>query len=357
MDVLFVDFSYDDNVKCSTRRIARRLGDRKNEYSGVKARLSSIQSNTGNITNANMYLEKKMRQLEEKRDKLTAFGKAVDAFDDNARETDKRVAKRLEKQIKSFCKREGIPGVFQTMLTQGGKKLLITASKIGLLGPIPLVIAYKDKIKEWYQKHKTEFWLAAEVAFDAFIIVASVALLIMAPGGFVAAFPLVWGALKSGVDLVYDWRALGAACRGDMESAQALRKMGMEQVMQGMLGDTAGTWVYRGLEVVSFVCGVTQLTKDIRSLKTCDNMLKYGTKGLAPRVQTVMKQRVIKMTTGVDIGKVTIKSVLKNGTTFSKTMIGILNGKSLGELILSMKGSSTLGLDKLYSWYVKPMLA
>ena len=86
-------------------------------------------------------------------------------------------------------------------------------------------------------------------------------------------------------------------------------------------------------------------------------MLKYGTKGLAPRVRSVMKQRVIKMTTGVDIGKVTIKSVLKNGTTFSKTMIGILNGKSRGELILSMKGSSTLGLDKLYSWHVKPMLA
>ena len=84
-------------------------------------------------------------------------------------------------------------------------------------------------------------------------------------------------------------------------------------------------------------------------------MLKYGTEGLAPRVRTVMKQRVIKMTTGVDIGKVTIKSVLKNGTIFSK--IGILNGKSLGELILSMKGSSTLGLDKLYSWHVKPMLA
>ena len=198
MDVLFVDFSYDDNVKRSTRRIARRLGDRKNDYSGVKARLSSIQSNTGNITNANMYLEKKMRRLEEKHDKLTAFGKALDAFDDNARETDKRVAKRLEKQIKSFCKREGIPGVFQTMLTQGGKQLLITASKIGLLGPIPLVIAYKDKIKEWYQKHKTEFWLAVEVAFDAFIVVASVALLIMAPGGFVATFPLIWGALKSG---------------------------------------------------------------------------------------------------------------------------------------------------------------
>ena len=148
MDVLFVDFSYDDNVKRSTRRIARRLSDRKSDYSGVKARLLSIQSNTGNITNANMYLEKKMRRLEEKHDKLTAFGKALDAFDDNARETDKRVAKRLEKQIKSFCKREGIPGVFQTMLTQGGKKLLITASKIGLLGPIPLVIAYKDKIKE-----------------------------------------------------------------------------------------------------------------------------------------------------------------------------------------------------------------
>ena len=357
MDVLFVDFHYDDNVKRSVRRIARRLSDRKSDYEGVKARLSTVQSDTGNITNANMYLEKKKRQLEEKHDKLTAFGRAVDAFDDSAKETDKRVAKRLEKQIKSFCKREGIPGVFQTMLTQGGKQLLITASKIGLLGPIPLVIAYKDKIKEWYQKHKTEFWLAAEVALDAFIIVASVALLIIAPGGFVAAFPLVWGALKSGVDLVYDCQALGAARRGDMESAQALRKMGMEHVMQGVLGDTAGTWVYRGLEVVSFVCGVTQLTKDIRSLKTCDNMLKYGTKGLAPRVQTVMKQRVIKMTTGIDIGKVTVKSVLKNGTTFSKTMIGILNGKSLGELLLSMKGSSTLGLDKLYSWHVKPMLA
>ena len=37
-------------------------------------------------------------------------------------------------------------------------------------------------------------------------------------------------------------------------------------------------------------------------------------------------------------------------------MIGILQ-MSLRELILSMKGSSTLGLDKLYSWYVKPMLA
>lgn len=189
MDVLFVDFSYDDNVKRSTRRIARRLSDRKSDYSGVKARLSSIQSNTGNITNANMYLEKKMRRLEEKHDKLTAFGKALDAFDDNARETDKRVAKRLEKQIKSFCKREGIPGVFQTMLTQGGKQLLITASKIGLLGPVPLVVAYWDKLKEFYEKNK--YWI--DIAMDVFWIACGVAALILAPELSIGLVPIIWG--------------------------------------------------------------------------------------------------------------------------------------------------------------------
>ena len=246
---------------------------------GVKARLSSIQSNTGNITNANMYLEKKMRRLEEKHDKLTASGKALDAFDDNAREWISAWQSGSRKAIKSFCKREGILGVFQTMLTQGGKKLLITRLEDRLAGTEP-VIAPRIRSKSGTKSTRpSSGWrlrshlmrLSSSLQWHCWI---------MAPGGFVAAFPLGWGALKSGVDLVYDWRALGAACRGDMESAQALRKMGMEQVMQGMLGDTAGTWVYRGLEVVSFVGGVTQLTKDIRSLKTCDNMFKYGTKGL-----------------------------------------------------------------------------
>ena len=238
MDVLFVDFSYDDNVKCSTRRIARRLGDRKNDYSGVKARLSSIQSNTGNITNANMYLEKKMRQLEEKRDKLTAFGKAVDAFDDNARETDKRVAKRLEKQIKSFCKREGIPGVFQTMLTQGGKKLLITASKIGLLGPIPLVVAYWDKLKAFYEKNK--YWI--DIVMDVFWIACGVVGLLLAPELSIGLVPIIWGIAKSTVELKYDIYARNAYLAGDTESAEALRNLvRAERGAAAGLGGAAGT--------------------------------------------------------------------------------------------------------------------
>lgn len=54
--------------------------------------------------------------------------------------------------------------MFQTMLTQGGKQLLITASKIGLLGPVPLVVAYWDKLKEFYEKNK--YWI--DIAMDVF---------------------------------------------------------------------------------------------------------------------------------------------------------------------------------------------
>lgn len=359
MDVLFVDFSYDDNVKRSTRRIARRLSDRKNDYSGVKARLSSIQSNTGNITDANMYLEKKMRRLEEKRDKLTAFGKALDAFDDNARETDKRVAKRLEKQIKSFCKREGIPGVFQTMLTQGGKQLLITASKIGLLGPIPLVVAYWDKLKAFYEKNK--YWI--DIAMDVFWIACGVAALILAPELSIGLVPIIWGIAKSTVELKYDIDARNAYLAGDTESAEALRKMGMEECMQGMLGDEAGTWVYRGLEVVSIVCGFAQFSKDFkilkRDMKTCDNMLKYGSKQLATRskVKDYQSYRLFKMTTGLDFRKVTAKNIIKNSSTITKMTSGVLNGKSVVETMLSLKVFSSFGADKLYSWHLKPLFA
>lgn len=359
MDVLFVDFGYDDNVKHSIKSIARKLESRADDYAGVKARLSTVETETGNLAEANTYLEKKKRTLTEKHDQLMNFYRAVDAFDDHASATDKRVAGRLKEGVGDFCKREGIPGVYTTMLIEGGNRLLENAAKIGLLGPIPLVVAYWDDLKAFYEQNK--YWI--DMVVDGFLMACGIALLVIAPEFSIGLVPIIWGVAKSTVEFAYDWNAYKAYQAGDMESAEALREMGMEDYMQSLLGDEAGTWVYRGLEVASIVCGFAQFASDIqvlkRDMKTCDNMLKYGSKQLATqtKVKDYQSYRMFKMTTGLDFRKVTAKNIIKNSSTLTKLTSGVLNGKSLVETTLSLKAFSSFGLDKLYSWHLKPLLA
>ena len=138
MASLHIDFSYDDNVKRSINGAKSLISTRINDYSGIKRSINNMDSSS-NLTNANSYIQKKINSLENKKEKLDGFHRAVTNFNTNAEAADRRVANRINTQTNQFCKREGI--------------------KTGILYIIGSVIGKGVK------------WLKGEIekAFDAFV--------------------------------------------------------------------------------------------------------------------------------------------------------------------------------------------
>lgn len=374
MNGLCIDFSYDDNVKREIRSLSGKIEKRASDYRGVMNRMSDIASNTNNLCTANSYINKKVRNLEEKKEKLDSFKSDIAQFNEDAYSADKRVASRIKESRKDFTKREHIPGVVATAFLVGLKtaaevagKVLEAAAECGLLGIIPLVISHWDAIMEFYQEHK----YIIDVIIDVIAIAAAVATLATVSGPFMVLGLIAgsWGLMKGMVDISYDIEACKAYyIDGNEELAKELNATGMEQTLKTALGEDLGGFIYTSMETVSAVYGVcelgragSQLLSGNKALSTGTDLVLDGKTIKAANVGSWRTNHIIKNVTGIKLGG-TGWDMVKNTGKITKTASLFLNNKpiegikSIGIVSTLSKGVEALGnIGELSKFTIVPV--
>lgn len=331
MSELCINFAYDDNVKREINQLTRKLDSRIDDYRGVRNSIAGINSNTGNLYNANTYLDKKRGKLEEKTRKLERFKRALTDFNSHAESVDKEVANEIKASTKAFCREHGLGyGVFYTLgvwIGDGVKWLKNGAEKV-----VSSVVNWaKDKleeIKDFYERNKylIEFVVDLVVTAAAIITFAAALSATIISGG--AGIPLLlaatWGLMKAGASTLYSGAALSAHNSGDDALAEELSGKGMKDVMQYWLGDTAGSLLYHGLNIAAFAVSAASTVKDVVKIESYSNMLTPET------MSGIRSSEIIKITTGIDVGggmKTNVKNISKIldvGTKFaSKGLAGM----------------------------------
>lgn len=326
MASLHIDFGYDDNVKRNVTRAKNALDSRINDYGGIRNKLDNFSAGTSNLSTANTYLRKKINALEDKRDDLARFHAAVDTFDENASAADRRVADRIKREYKDFCKREGI----QTGL--GYEICRVIAEGIGALkdmaesflaGVLEAVKNTWEIVKQWYKDNK--HWI--DIIVDAVVFVAAVVGVIasIATGGTAAAIIFgLWGVAKATTDLVFDCCALDAYNRGDMELYAKMSESGMKELMTYYMGDV-GTALYYGMEIASFVYNVCELKKTIKGKPNDATKADVAHKLIGTKAISKAPSKVAKWNTYTNFQKnITKASVILGNISF-----GLKAGRNL----------------------------
>lgn len=284
MASLYIDFSYDDNVKRNINGAKSSLSTRINDYAGIKKSISKMSSSTGNLTAANTYIQKKMDALQKKHEKLENFRVAVTSFNANAEAADRRVANRINTETKQFYKREGIKtGILYTIGSVIGKGADWLRGKIEDVFE-SFVTGAKTvwaNIKQWYEDNK--HWIDVVIDVVSFVVaaaatIAAVVALATATAvtsGLVLSFVFAaWGLAKATADLGYDSVALSYYNQGDLETYEEMSQKGLKDFMSESLG-SAGEYLYYGMEIASAIYGIykigktaTRIFEDYKSLYT-----------------------------------------------------------------------------------------
>lgn len=229
MSTLVVDYGMESSFKKSIKSAKSALNKRVDDYENIENRARNIPSKTNNCSNCAYYVKKKYQQLQKKINKLNTLNDKVDAFIDNVKETDKRVASRIKKDTKSFKKRTGI----------GKNSKSLWASICEGIGNFfewvgEGAVKIWDNIKQWYEDNK--YWI--NIVVDVVLVVVAVAACI-GTGGLALAVGIFF-AVDAVCDLIYD----GAAAyqyyvKGNEAEAERLSEKG---------GKDAYMWVGRQLD-------------------------------------------------------------------------------------------------------------
>lgn len=254
MSVLNVHLGYADNVTSSIKKATNELSSRKKDYEGIINNVNKISSNSGNLSECNVYLKKKNQQLQDKIDKLDSFSKKISNFETHAKAADKRVSTYVKDESNTFYKTVGI----KTGWAAGWDNFKKGAVKVW------------NSVKDFYEKHKFVIDFIVDVALLA---VAVVSLIAAIPTGGATLFFAAFALTKSVGDLVGSSFALGYHIAGDDDKAGVWADRGLKDGMKwigrqidgGKDGFFSGVFgfVYDGLSIAAAVYSIGKLGKGL----------------------------------------------------------------------------------------------
>lgn len=307
---LDINFGYLDNTVAAITASTAALDLRMSDYNGVRNRITNINSNTSNLSTANSYIDKKKRQLADKRDSLRAFNKDVISFGAYAKAQDIKTSAAIHISGHRFYHKEGLAhGAIYAIgaVISDGVKWLSDQAKKAVESIKDTVSSVWKWIKKVYEDNK--YWI--DVVVDVLAVVASVAAIIASGGAFVALLPALWGTFKAISSLVFDSAALVAFCEGDMETAKKFNGKGAKDALQGAFGK-AGEVIYTGMEIASAACGIVNICKDFKKINNMKNLGLH--KNLSPGRQMQAKRIINRNTIKTVVGFDRTKKLNLNGT-------------------------------------------
>lgn len=254
MAVLDIHLGYASDVKSAVKRATNELSSRKSDYEGIMRNVNNISSNTGNLSDCNVYLRKKNQQLQNKIDKLNRFSTRVGNFETNAKAADKRVATYIKDESNTFYKTVGI----KTGWAAGWDNFKKGAKNLW------------QGIKDFYNEHKFVIDFIVDVAL---VVVAVVSVIAAIPTGGATLFFAGFALATAAGDLVGSSVALGYHIGGDDEKAGVWADRGLKDGMKwigkqldggedGFFSGLMGL-AYDGLSIAATVYSIGKLGKDL----------------------------------------------------------------------------------------------
>jgi len=240
MSTLIVNYSELSSLTSTAQSLSRKISSRIKDYDDIKNKISGM-SGSSNLSQANYFIQKKNEKLQEKKDKIDSFITRVKDFKAEAAETDKRVARRIIADTRTFKKVNNINITFFNFVGIGfeatvkswfGRDTVNTLSRFGR--------NIKYVIKDFYHDKGGKY--VVNVIKDFAILAISVAaIVIFPPAGVVAGIFAGFAIYNATATLVYDVAALTDYVKtGNRSIADATDEKGGKDATRFIFGKTAG---------------------------------------------------------------------------------------------------------------------
>lgn len=213
MDIFRVEYSKLSSVAGSAKRIAKKLDSRIDDYEGINKQLNKVPNgNRNNISSAVGSIKRKNSSLEEKMNALNSFAQRCYDFADRAKNVDKQVANRINRDTDKFKKTNNIQIKFTDAIKAGIDKWIRDYfgrygrwGREAYAGFSEKLRDLKTNIKTWYEDQGGKY--IVEIIKDVALLAVSIAVFLAAPVTIIGAVFAAFGFYKSACDIGYDTAA------------------------------------------------------------------------------------------------------------------------------------------------------
>lgn len=280
---LTINFNQLNDVTGTARSLSKKLSKRADDYSGIKRNISGISTSRNNLYQSNYYIEKKIQKLQEKAEKIDNFSRTLSDFRDDVKETDKRVARRIKDDTKSFKKANDINVSVFAYIGVGLEDLAKAWFGRDFVNMFKSAVrSIKYEIKDWYHDEGGKYYVAIAKDFVSIALsVAAIVGMVASGAGVAALFFAGFAAFNSMADFGYDiaathkWettdnRVLAdrlddsggreLTCKisgGMMEGVAILFNQDRDEFREA--GETAAGMVYGGLQIAETIYGINKV--------------------------------------------------------------------------------------------------
>ena len=281
MPILAVDIFKLDSLIGDLEVLESNFNDRINTVSSSYSEVTSIYNEFGYLTSAANELAYKVDELEESRDRISAFKTIVSEFRTMAHDEESGMADRIFMDADTFMDEMGITPEYEK---SAWDKFCDKLSDIETM----VWEGLQDIAGSIYTFVKDYVWPTLIVAGELLVAVAAITLFIVMisnGAGVLALIASGWGAFKAVTELMGDVFALGYTIAGDEERAKEAAAYDAKELFNNIgegLNDLSGWdyWdelmdgAYIGLDTIELIVDVKEivspkkiLDSDIQELK------------------------------------------------------------------------------------------
>lgn len=230
MGEMIINYSKLNGLSNTAKKAADRYNKRINQLEGFRKKLDELDTlNTGNLNQANLQIKNRINECINKKEKMTIFKQKIDELENEALNTDRKVAKRIKQDSKYFKVKNNIKtGIGTHILVYLNQSKYNPINKLEFITKLitgctteqfreAININFRNlkyNIKDFYYEKGGKYWInilkdgVTTVAAATLLIAAAVgsgAWIIAAPGGIAAT---IWLGYKGITKYIYDVKAL-----------------------------------------------------------------------------------------------------------------------------------------------------
>jgi len=303
MSTLIVNYYELSSLTSTAQSLSKKISTRINDYDSIRNKIRDM-SGSSNLSQANYFIQKKNQKLQEKKDKIDSFIARVKDFKAEAAETDKRVARRIESDTRTFKKVNNISitvfnyigiGFEAAVKSWFGRDTVNTLSRFGR--------NIKYVIKDFYHDMGGKYVVNVIKDF-ALLAISVAAVIIFPPAGIVAGIFAGFAIYNATATLIYDVAALSDYIKtGNRSIADATDEKDGKDATRFIFGGVAGVvggdeefwadvggFLHSGMSVAALLYSLGKDFKDLKSAFTEYNKFdgSFFSKGLKALKKTYL---------------------------------------------------------------------
>lgn len=367
MSKMTIDFGEFNSLTSTAQNLSNKFSKRISDFEGIQKNIDGIGSRRNNLDEASYFIKKKTQQYKEKKEKIDNFCNRIAEFKTEAQNADKRVARRIETDTKTFRKANDINiSVIASIGVALKESLPWNQNAITRYGASLIEnwgTDVRKTIKDWYLDGGGKY--IAHIAFDAVLLVAAaIAVIVTLPEIAVAAtasaiifaviglIAAVKGAYDVFANLKYDVDASSnfqktknraSSDKIDSKGGRDLTEDGASKIASKIPGEKDDKLLKNAALILYDVVGIIAIVKDIKGVK--DFALKGITKIKSSNVTASKVVNAVKNIKTSDVKTAASKVSMDIKNTATNTLNKV--NTSLVDATSSFKGAIKFAGDTI----------